>query len=210
MNSKIEQIYSDCLSLYNEANNLKERYGKKNKTLNSLIGQKDTTVEAYDLAKELINDDAGKFIKTLEGLLTLAVEKIFYDVNSPRVRIVVKEGVRNSASLQYEYINHNGVLIKSDIKKAVGGGVRCVVGFVLQTFFISYYKLERVIFADEAFKELSKQYRPYFIEFLRELGNESNFKFLMITHDDDIVENADYIYKMEDGVLKRVGEAVDK
>lgn len=209
MNLRIEEIYNNCSNIVAEANNIKVRYSNKKKTLEKLTESKGITLESLELAKDLINEDAGKFIGTLEGLLTLAVQKIFYDVKDPKVRLIVKEGARNSASIQYEYINHNGTKIKSDVRKAVGGGVRCVIGFVLQTFFISYYKLERVIFADEAFKELSKQYRPYFIEFLKELGENSNFKFLMITHDDDIVENADYIYKMDNGVLKKVGGSND-
>lgn len=201
----IEDIYLHCSALKSEALSLKSRYEDKKKVLVSLEKDREITIDAIELAKRLVNEDSEKFIKTLEGLLTMAVEKIFYDVDSPKVRIKVKEGVRNSANLFYEYVNHNGVQISSDIKKSVGGGVRCVVGFVLQVFFISYYKKNRVIFADEAFKELSKQYRPYFIEFLKELSIESGFKFLLITHDEDIVDNSDYIYKMENGKLLRYG-----
>jgi len=159
------------------------------------------------LAKELIQEDADKFIRALEGILTVAVRNVFFDVENPRVVIDIKEGMRNSAQFYYCYEDGDQT-IKSNITKAVGGGVKCVVGFVLQVFFLSYYKKHRVIFADEAFKELSKQYRPYFIEFLKDLCKKSGYIILMVTHDSDIVDSADKVYEMSEGVLQLRGVEV--
>lgn len=200
---RITKHFEHCVSILSEAKRLQVRYTEKNKNLQQLTKELEDTIEAIELNKHIINEDANKFIETIEGLLTLGVQKIFYDVEDPKVSIIIKEGARNSATIQYSYTDYRGIEIDADVRKASGGGVRAVIGFLLQVFFISYYKLDRIIFADEAFKELSKAYRPKFLEFLKELSEDSRYKFLMITHDDDIVENADYIYRMENGILRR-------
>ncbi|MGL4999558.1 MAG: hypothetical protein ACRC0R_00135 [Cetobacterium sp.] len=194
-------VYIRCIK--SEGTSLKTRYVKVTDNIKRLEKEKVELVETIALSKELIADEAEKFIDLIQGLLTLAVRKIFFDIDNPKIVIEVKEGARNMASIYYVYNDHEGTKIKSDIRKAVGGGIRAVIGFVLQTFFISYNKLDRIILADEAFKELSALYRPYFIEFLKELCDKHGFKILLITHDEDIISTADYVHKMENGVLHK-------
>lgn len=196
-----EELEISVLALRNEGKSLAEMYKKNKLDISKVEESRDIIMDTIELIKELIVEDADKFIDIVQGLLTLAVRKIFYDVNNPKVKIEIREGARNSCSIYYIYTDHEGTKIKSDIRKAVGGGVRAVIGFILQTFFISYYKKDRIIFADEAFKEISKSYRPYFIEFLKELCEKHNFKILLISHDEDLIQEADYVYKMENGVL---------
>jgi hypothetical protein len=201
----IDEAFMKYTSLKSEADNIIVNHKKVLENYRKTKEEEDMILEAIELNKELIQENADNFINTVEGLLTLAVRRIFYDVDNPRVVIEVRDGARPMASMYYVYIDVDGTEVKADIRKAVGGGVRGVIGFVLQTFFISYYKKERVVLADEAFKELSKQYRPYFIQFLKELCDNHKFKICLITNDDDIIDVADYVYAMVDGVLMKVG-----
>ena len=203
--NSIDEAFMKYNSLLSEADNIRTNHKRVLNNFNKAKEEEEMILEAIELNKELIQENADNFINTVVGLLTLAVRRIFYDVDSPKIVIEVKDGARPMASMYFVYNDVDGTEVTADIRKAVGGGVRCVIGFVLQTFFISYYKKERIVLADEAFKELSKQYRPYFIQFLKELCDNHKFKICLITHDDDIIDVADYVYAMVDGVLVKVG-----
>ena len=95
----------------------------------------------------------------------------------------------------------DGSIIESPIPDNCGGGISCVIGLVLQIFFIQYFKLNKLLIMDEALSQISKEYIPNTMTFLKTLSKERGFKFLMICHDNRIIKHADYCFKMSMGKL---------
>lgn len=155
----------------------------------------------------LIKEESGKFIQRLNELLNYGVKTIFYDCNYT-VEIRVSEN--NKATIHLVYDDENGIKLDPDIQNC-GGGIKSVIGTMLQIYFIFYYHVEPILFVDEGFSQISTQYLPNFFGLLRELAVKNGMRVVLITHDDRFLGYADRSYEIENGkaVLKSEGVNVD-
>lgn len=151
---------------------------------------------AYAYLEKMINFESEKFIKRIQDLITFGLKTIYYDRGySCDIRVNDK----NNATIHLVYTDpESGLTLSPDIKN-VGGGVRTVIGFILQVYFIIHYKAEPVIFVDEGFSEVDSNYMPYLMGFISELANSKSFKLLLVTHDERITPYADRVYRVESG-----------
>ena len=202
-------------SLYHKAIQLKSKYETlENQYQQTLQEKVDLTNQMKDkLNKQMIYEDAISYMKEiidvlsrshidhLESLLNSAVSTIFYDKNY-RVEFEISE-YRNSNCLNIYLIETltDGTEIKTDIKDN-GFGIKTIIGFVLQIYFILYHNLAHILFMDEAFSALSSQYLPYLRSLLTSLKEEYDFIFVLIAHDERLIEIADSTYEVKDGEVK--------
>lgn len=202
-------------SLYNKAIQLKSKYNTLQAQLDYKKQQKVEMTESmkknihkqvvYEKAvaymKEIIDVLSRTHIDHLEKLLNSAVSTIFFDKNY-RVEFEVSE-YRNSNNLTIYLIETlaDGSEIKTDIKDN-GFGIKTIIGFILQVYFILYHKLSPILFADEAFSALSSQYLPYLRSLLTSLKEEYGFIFVLVSHDPRIIDIADNTYEVKDGEVK--------
>lgn len=152
----------------------------------------------------LIKEESGKFIKRLNSVLDYGVKTIFDDCNYS-VEIRVSDNSKVSIHLVYD--DEAGNKIEPDIQSC-GGGIRSVIGTLLQIQFINYYHVEKVLFVDEGFSQISEQYLPNFLGLLKELATMNGFKVLLITHDVRILPYADKRYNISNGQCKEIIEGV--
>ena len=173
--------------------------------LKNLILKESQYELAVDLMKKIIEGMSQSQINHLEVLINSALETIFFD-RKYFVELQVTE-LRNTNNLQIllNEVNDNGELIKTDIKSN-GFGVQSIIGFILQLYFILYYKQYPVMFMDEAMTQLSKQYLPYFKILINDLAEKYNFIFVLVTHDRDIMELSDRTYEVVKGDVRLINE----
>lgn len=98
-----------------------------------------------------------------------------------------------------ETISDDEVII-TDIHEN-GGGIQTIVGFILQVYFIIYFKQEPILFLDEQLSALSSEYIPNLIECMNQLTKEYNFMFVGIFHDIRWQNYSDQIFNINDGIL---------
>lgn len=101
----------------------------------------------------------------------------------------------------------SGEIITTDIHDN-GGGLQTIVGFILQIYFIIYFKQEHILFLDEQLSALSSEYIPNLISFMSVLVKEYNFTFISVIHDKRFIDNildqsSLYIrlYNIENGLI---------
>lgn len=82
-----------------------------------------------------------------------------------------------------------------------GGGIQTVVGFILQVYFIIYFKQEPILFLDEQLSALSKEYIPNLCQFMNKLTEEYGFYFVAVVHDERFKEMATSLYTIQQGRL---------
>ena len=154
--------------------------------------------------REIIDIMSKEFIDSIVDLLTFALQTIIYDKDYS-VKILLKES-RNSKQAEIILVSkqEDGSIIESPIPDNCGGGTSAIVGLVLQIFFIQYFKLNKLLIMDEALSQISKEYIPNTMTFLKTLSKERGFKFLLVCHDPRIIKHSDYMYKMEMGKLTEV------
>jgi hypothetical protein len=154
--------------------------------------------------REIIDIMSKEFIDSIVDLLTFALQTIIYDKDYS-VKILLKES-RNSKQAEIILVSkqEDGSIIESPIPDNCGGGISAIVGLVLQIFFIQYFKLNKILIMDEALSQISKEYIPNTMTFLKTLSKERGFKFLLVCHDSRIIKHSDYMYRMEMGKLTEV------
>lgn len=204
-------------NLYNKAIQLKSKYDTIQNQLDNRIKQKEnfqidmqnkikehTNYEmAIEYMKEIIDKLSRSHINHLEELLNTAVSTIFFDKNYS-IEFELSE-YRNSNCLDIYLIEEleDGSKIRTDIKDN-GFGIKTIVGFILQIYFILYQDLSPILFADEAFSALSDQYIPYLRSLLTSLSEKYGFIFVLVSHDPRFIDIADKTYEVRNGEARLI------
>lgn len=208
-------MIEDYNILYNKAIQIKSKYDTIKNSYETTKIKKDNLVsemtnkinevhiyeEAINYMKEIIDVLSRSHIDHLEKLLNSAVSTIFFDKNY-RVEFEISE-YRNSNCLNIYLVEvqDNGAEIRTDIKDN-GFGIKTIIGFILQVYFIMYHKLSPILIADEAFSALSDQYIPYLRSLLASLKEEYGFTFVLVAHDPRFIDIADRVYEVRNGEVK--------
>jgi hypothetical protein len=173
--------------------------------LKELIAKENRYEKAVDLMKKIIEGMSQSQINHLEALINSALETIFFD-RRYFVELVVTE-LRNTNNLQIilNEVTEDNQVIKTKLEDN-GYGVKSIIGFVLQVYYILYYKQYPILFMDEAMTNLSKQYLPYFKSLINDLAEKYGFIFVLVTHDRDIMSLSDRTYFVEKGKVELYNE----
>ena len=193
----IESILSDT-----------KRYKKNIEELTEEIAVQQETVTSY---KEVLDILSKEQIIKIQSLVTVALHTIFHDRDYSLDIVFGERGLERTVELvlvekrRFETsAGEEDVELRTPFEDGIGGGVMVVVGFLLQVYFIVYFDLEKVMFCDESFSQLSDIYLPNLLEFIKSLCEQKGFRIVLISHDPRITANADFVYQMEDGVVTRV------
>lgn len=206
-------------ALYNKAIQIKSKYETIEAQLNNREIEKEQLTDNMKnlLHKQMIYEDAISYMKELidalsrthinhlEKLLNSAVTTIFFD-RKYKIQFEVSE-YRNSNCLSIYLIEtqEDGLEIKTDIKDN-GFGIKTIIGFILQVYFILYHKLSPIIFIDEGFSAISNQYIPYLRSLLNSLKEEYGFIFVLVAHDPRFIDIADQTYEVKNGEVRLVSQ----
>lgn len=128
----------------------------------------------------------------ISDIVTMALDTIFTEPYKFRVGFVLKRN-KTECELSFE---RGGELI--DPLSASGGGVIDVASFALRIalWTLQAPKSRNTIILDEPFKFLSKDLLPRASELLKELSKKLNLQFIIVTHLDELTEEADKIFKV--------------
>ena len=196
--SKAIQVKSNTELLTKQYEQAKLDREKLSDDLRNTIKKEKTYEEAVDLMKKIVESMSTSQIEHLQKLINSALETIFFD-RQYSVDLVVTE-LRNTNNLQIllSETNEDGTVVKTKLVDN-GYGVKSIIGFILQVYFIIYHKEYPVLFLDEAFGTLSSQYVPYLKVLMDELAKKYGFIFVLITHDTRFMDVADKTYLVDKG-----------
>ena len=205
--SRAIQAKSNIELLLKQFEEAKENKMKLELDLRNTIKKEATYEEAVDLMKKIVESMSTSQIEHLENLINSALETIFFDRNYS-VEMNVTE-LRNTNNLQILLVEQNdeGEIIKTKLNDN-GYGVKSIIGFILQIYFILYHHEYPVLFLDEAFGTLSSQYVPYLKTLMDELAKKYGFIFVLITHDTRFMDIADKTYLVDKGNVKLKGSDI--
>lgn len=200
MNTFLEQDLTDLLIKYRGIQSAIESTSASIAEVDSKLNELENNKNTLKLCKPIIDDIINKFsnslLKKLEDLLTIGLKKIFYDRNySVQIKVVDK---RNSKCVEL-LLNDNGNIIP--VKNAnVAGGILVVIASIIQVFYIvNIPTLDRYLFLDEQFSQVSSQYIDPFMEFIKTLCSETGLSIVLITHDNKFMKYGDRVYTADRG-----------
>lgn len=216
MQSNADILKSKYDSLYNKAivkksnlelqqaqlDTLKDKYNTSLKELQQMLQDQHTYEQSIEILKRMMDQLSRSQINHLTDLLNSSVQSIFFDRQYSIELQVTELRNQNQLKILLHEDTTDGHII-SDINDN-GYGLKGIIGFILQCYFIIYYKQEPILFLDEAFGNLSSQYLPYLKALVNSLTNKYGFRFVLITHDERLMELADRTYRVTLGEVKLV------
>lgn len=171
-----------------------ENNEKEKKDLEKRVLFYDKCLRVFQTLAEIKKEEIKKKIESLvtKGLRTI-FERSDYRFE---IQMELKRGVMTAKPIMYS--KFNGEEFSSEITDGHGGGLVNVVSFLLQVIVLLSFssKIEKVIFADEPFKNVSREYLSNTSEFVSYLSKISGIQFVLITHKTEFEECADKVFKV--------------
>lgn len=205
------QLKSRAVSKLSEINVLKEQRNNYQISIEDITKENDKLkdsinllTESLEVVKVCINKLSEGHISHLQDLVNSMLSTVFYD-KKYSIDMQLND-TKNGKVLDLFLIDSTYNIddpIITDLSSN-GGGLQTVVGFVLQIYFIIYFKQERILFLDEALSAVSSEYIPTLVDFMRGLVDKYQFKFVAIFHDTRFSEYADTIYQVSNGTAHLV------
>lgn len=85
--------------------------------------------------------------------------------------------------------------------EGAGGGVLDVTSFALRIAVLLMSNYRRVIILDEPFRHLSADLQPKASEMMKMLSDKLGIQFIMVSHEDGIIDCADNIINIKEGTI---------
>lgn len=205
------QLKAQAISKLSEINVLKQQRQQTQASINevndsntNLKEQSRLLTESLEVVKVCINKLSEGHISHLQDLVNSMLSTVFYD-KQYAIDMQLND-TKNGKILDLYLVDSTFSKddpVVTDLQSN-GGGLQTVVGFVLQIYFIIYFKQERILFLDEALSAVSSEYIPTLVDFMRGLVDKYQFKFVAIFHDTRFSEYADTIYQVSNGTAHQL------
>lgn len=145
----------------------------------------------YQKSIDLVYENS---IGELEKLLNLGMKYIFHDANY-RVKLDLSD--KRNKSLNVLLVDQNDNEL--DILDGIGLGMRSVISFIIQIYYLINMGSYPVLFMDEKLTGLSNEYINHFFYFIKSICEQHNFIIVLITHDTRFETYANKIYVVSNG-----------
>lgn len=173
---------------------------------------KETAERVAGVLSKLADEKDAAAREQVESLVTAGLQAIFGDGGEVLSFHMVKSTVRSATNVEFEVhtTKPDGEVIVTDVLSARGGGVAAVIGVLLRVVLIlltreTGQRVSDVLVLDESLAHLSADRLEAAGAFLRTLVEHFGLQVVMITHQEELVDSADVVYKLAlngEGVTK--------
>jgi len=178
-----------------QSGKLDELKGRKKdieKEIDSLLSEQVLLQETHEVLKLLLDRMSHDNVEQIEGLVTFGLKSIFGHVYSD-IKFFFHKSVKRD-QLHYEpMLSVDG--IEASLDDSFGGGMLCVISFILRIIVVTNLGLYPLIVGDEIFSGVSEEFQKPCSEFLKVMAERMNCDFLLVTHQEQFSENAHTRYK---------------
>lgn len=205
---------NDVMFLVQRLNNIKEdlslnelkilKYKNKIEDIKNQLSLANRAKETY---KVVVDEVYRRSMGEIEEVLNMALQFIFFDKNYS-----VKIEIGDYRGKTVEILLYDNDIVPPrvvDMKNGVGNGVRCVVSFVLLSYYLISLGRKHFIFSDEAYSGISEAYVDRYFSFIHSLCEKKEFKFVLITHDGRFIVYGDKSYSVSEGNVVEVNSIED-
>lgn len=190
---------------------------KKRKILRRKLKDSEKRYHSLVKARWVLNQAVGtvqsNFKEAVESLVTMAIRSIFNRPFDFKLKFEEKRNQMEAHPIIEEKINEDNKRIYKNLEDDLGGSILDIIGFVFNIiiFSLSSPQKRNVLLLDEPFK-FTGALAILAGKVLREISQKRNIQFIIVTHDERLMEFADrtffigYNKKKEKTVIERVME----
>ena len=159
--------------------------------------------KASEVMREVQDRLSKNTIEYLNNFLTRGIHVVYPNRN---LTVVIEIGDRGSRKTAEIVVVDGDVYpqVRVPVNEGTGGGLRVVIAFLLQVLVILNRDLQRIVFLDESFVQVSHDYTEGLFDLFEMLIEEFQFKILLVTHDKRFVEKADKVYQVDKGKIREL------
>lgn len=159
-------------------------------------------IDVISLIVEKINESS---ISAMIDLVNEAISFVFDDRELEVKHEIVEARSKDRRAFNlFLYEKKGEQVIKSNIRTASGEGIRVVVGLMIVIFYVRVTGAVPLIGLDEVVSSVADIYIENLFTFLKKVGEESDIRYLFVSHDNRIDSFIDTQYVMQNGVLTEV------
>lgn len=201
------ELTDDGLHILHDANLVLHNFDKlmqEQRTLETSLQVSQDNMEVL-LTKQDLLERCQLAMTQVKPLLSQNSIKFAETLANSAIRTVFQEDY----TVRYSVEDGTFVLNKGDFETVLsedeGGGFLAVISFVFGISLLIKLEKRRFIALDEQWTQISSEYLPRFIDFVKQLCKDLNFDILLITHDERIsLQEVDRAYLIEGGKTKRI------
>jgi hypothetical protein len=134
----------------------------------------------------------------LEEMVTRGLQVIF----GTELSFHVIQSVKANQSVTEFVIRseYEGKTVDTSVMDARGGGMAAVTGYMIRLVVLLLTpKARRILFLDETFRFVSKEFESRLADFLAEVAERAGVQHVLVTHSDAYDDAADVRYRLEQG-----------
>jgi len=175
---ELEQLGPKLTKLANQNELEAARLAEEQKALQSLLERQGLLDEASGVLNGIAAEIEHQTHRKIAALVSFCLEAIF---DEPYGFQIVFERKRGTTEARLVFLRDGHEI---DPMTASGGGVLDVVSFALRLacLVLARPARRRILFLDEPFRFLSRNYLPRMVELLQTLADQQGVQILMVTH----------------------------
>lgn len=168
------------------------------KTRDSFTSLSDKLQKLLIFYNETLEEFTSQYLSTLSGLLTNIYQSLYQDP-SKSVRLSVEDSRGKKVISLYVDRLYNGQTYSEELSDA-SGSEKCMMGLMIDLYYILVTNQPRIMFIDEVFEYLHDDVLGRTLNFLQSFVDNFGFSFLIIDHRYSVVKKyASSIYTVENG-----------
>ena len=198
MEQKLAKISDLFKTVKAQKDALVSQLGQLDSEIESLSRSEITHSKAVAFCDQLIEVMNSASVEDIEKLITEALQTIFDKPYKFKMNPQVKRG-----NMTYSFTLGDN---ETDIMDAEGGGIVQVISLLMRivTISISKPKLQKILVLDESLGMLSAEYISNASKSIKDLGSKLGFTIVLVTHQQQFVDEADAAYKIEHGEVVKL------
>lgn len=196
---QIDRILGTVSTLKSTLTSMEESLDLKKKEEDRLIKSFEMNTKALVVMTSLFERLNERGLTELDKLMQGALNQVFPNRDYTVYHEITQERGYNNLNFYLKEVNEDGRIQISNIRNAVGGSIRAISGLVCLTFYLMKMNAEHFIALDEALSQVDDSAVDGLFGFLKSLGKEAGFKFILVTHDQRFKPYFDKIYEVKIG-----------
>ena len=150
--------------------------------------------QAQVLLQTVASETQNQLRLVLEDIVNTGLETCFPETYNAHIDFVNRRG-----KIECDIYLHDRNGNRVDPLEDNGGGLADIVSFSLRMASWTIGQTDNVIVLDEPFKFLSAELRPLAGELLKSLSDKLQLQIIFVTHDPEMVEIADRVFRVTKG-----------
>jgi hypothetical protein len=193
VNRRVEQLQRGVDALYGRWQAADEQASTADAAIPPMAEQVRLLTLSEAALTALLGKVSEESLRSVEGTVTYGLRVVFDD---HPLTFRFKATTARGGQVLEPLLIYAGV--EQPILDAFGGGPAQVVAFLLRLLVCHRLGLYPLILLDESFSMVSAQYVPNVAKLLRELSEQMQFTFILVTHQPSFTEHATHAYEVSE------------